>query len=153
RALLRRLRSRMIVRRAMTSRWTILACLALAGAVHAQSDEGYPADISPPPGTRYPCALTALPRSLPGVPEGDRAYINRTYGRILRATQAKLVALQALETNQDVGAALARYADATAGLAAALRADTPPPGLGPFQDDVVEALVLQQAFFAEAGPL
>jgi hypothetical protein len=137
----------------MTTRCAVVACLALSGALHAQSDEGYPSDISPPPGTRYPCALTALPRSLPGVPEGDRAYINRTYGRILRATQAKLVALQSLEANRDVEAALARYADATTRLAAGLRADTPPPGLGPFQDDVVEALALQQAFFAQAGPL
>jgi hypothetical protein len=140
-------------RRTARTRWAVLACVAFCGAVHAQSEEGYPSDIAPPPGTRYPCALTALPRSLPGVSEGDRAYINRTYGRILRATQAKLVALQSLETNRDVDAALARYADATGRLAVALRTDTPPPGLRPFQEDVVEALVLQQSFFAQAAPL
>ena len=57
------------------------------------SDDVYPRDITPPAGTQYPCALTALPRSLPGIPEADRAYINRTYARVLRATHAKLVLL------------------------------------------------------------
>jgi len=60
----------------------------LAAALVSADDERYPDDITPPPGTRYPCALTALPRALPGIPDADRAYVNRTYTRILRATQA-----------------------------------------------------------------
>jgi hypothetical protein len=114
------------------------------------ADDAYPADITPPPGTRYPCALTALPRALPGIPEGDRAYINRTYSRILRATQAKLVALKALEEGRDSSAALARYLETTTTLAGRVGAELAPAGLGTFQDDVVQALRLQQEFFRKA---
>jgi hypothetical protein len=116
-------------------------------------EERYPDDIAPPAGTRYPCALTALPRTLGGVPEADRAYINRTYTRILRATQAKLVMLKALEDSRDLEDALARYREATDVLAGRLRAETAPSGLEAFQDDVWHALTLQQAFFAKAVPL
>ena len=115
--------------------------------------ERYPDDITPPPGTRYPCALTALPRALPGIPEADRAYVNRTYTRILRATQAKLVMLKALEEDRALDGALARYREVTGGLFERLRADTAPSGLEPFQEDVSQALSLQQAFFAKAVPL
>jgi hypothetical protein len=108
---------------------------------------------SPPAGTQYPCALTALPRALPGIPEADRAYINRTYARILRATQAKLVLLKALGEGRDLPAARARYEEAARPLAARLRAEPAPDGLGGFQEDVGQALALQQAFFAKAVPL
>ena len=118
------------------------------GVTRVQADE-YPADITPPAGTQYPCALTALPRALPGIPEADRAYVNRTYAAILRATHAKLVALKALESRRDLRLALARYQDATRPLALKL-AEPPPPGLAAFQEDVLQALALQQAFFAEA---
>jgi hypothetical protein len=75
-------------------------------AARALDETGrYPADISPPPGTQYPCALTALPRGLPGIARADREYINRTYARILRATQAKLVALKALYDRRDISGA------------------------------------------------
>ena len=117
------------------------------------AEEHYPDDITPPAGTRYPCALTALPRALPGIPEADRAYVNRTYTRILRATQAKLVMLKALDEGGDLGGALARYRVATSSLAERLRAEPAPSGLAPFQDDVSQALALQQAFFAKAVPL
>jgi hypothetical protein len=132
------------------------ACAAPAPAAAPPAraaEERYPDDITPPAGTRYPCALTALPRTLPGVPEEDRAYINRTYTRILRATQAKLVMLKALEDGGDLESALARYAEATGTLAGHLRAEAAPPGLEAFQDDVSQALALQQAFFAQAVPL
>jgi hypothetical protein len=125
-----------------------------AAEPEAQSaDDTYPADITPPPGTQYPCALTALPRALPGIPEGDRAYINRTYTRLLRATQAKLVLLKALSDGRDVQSAQRRYADAVAQLAERQAADTVPTGLAPFQDDVREAVRLQQVFFTKATPL
>ena len=121
------------------------------GATRVQADE-YPADITPPAGTRYPCALTALPPALPGIPEADRAYLSRTYAVILRATHAKLVALKALESRRDLPLALARYQDATRPLALKL-AQPPPAGLAAFQEDVLQALALQQAFFAEATRL
>jgi hypothetical protein len=116
-------------------------------------DDVYPSDITPPAGTQYPCALTALPHGLPGIPEADRAYLNRTYARILRATQAKLVLLAALHANRDLSAELASYQKATAALAARLADDQPPTGLAPFQQDVAEALALQQTFFAKAVPM
>jgi hypothetical protein len=117
------------------------------------AEDVYPADITPPAGTHYPCALTALPRALPGIPEADRAYINRTYARLLRATQAKLVLLKALEERGDLPAAQARYEETTRALAARLRAEPAPDGLAAFQEDVGQALALQRTFFARAVPL
>jgi hypothetical protein len=132
-----------------------VSTLAASGAAEPPSpaEDGYPADITPPAGTRYPCALTALPRALPGIPDADRAYINHTYARVLRATQAKLVLLKALEEGRDLPAARARYEETSGPLAARLRAESPPDGLAAFQEDVAQALALQQAFFARAVPL
>ena len=134
-----------------------LAALVAAGllALGAQSvpEDTYPRDITPPPGRQYPCALRALPSALPGIPEADRAYINRTYARVLRATQAKLVLLRALDEGRGMRAALAPYEDAVGRLASRLAADQPPAGLAPFQEDVRQALALQQSFFAKAVPL
>ena len=131
----------------------LAACAPAATAQRVVPEEAYPGDITPPEGTRYPCALTALPRDLPGIPEGDRAYVNRTYTRLLRATQAKLVLLKALDEDRALPAALARYQEATSGLSARVQDDPPPAGLEAFRDDVGGALALQQAFFAKAVPL
>jgi hypothetical protein len=90
------------------ARGAFLLGLVLLAAKGAAPQDAYPSDITPPAGTQYPCALTALPRGLPGIPEADREYINRTYARILRATQAKLVLLKALEERRDLDARLAR---------------------------------------------
>jgi hypothetical protein len=124
--------------------------LALLAARVATAQDDYPADISPPPGTRYPCALSALPRGLPGIPETDRAFINHTYSRILRATQAKLVLLNALEQQREVGARLLRYRETAEALLARQGAETVPAGLEPFQQDVLRALELQRIFFSKA---
>jgi hypothetical protein len=137
----------------------IVPCLASVAARPSRAeppsagDDVYPQDITPPPGTAYPCALTALPRELFGIPEADRAYINRTYTLILRATQAKLVLLKAMEDQHEMRVALARYQDRTRPLAVRLGSEQPPSGLAAFQQDVQQALALQQAFFAEAVPL
>jgi hypothetical protein len=128
----------------------LVAAALVQGALgygQTAADDVYPADIAPPPGTQYPCALTPLPRALPGIPEGDRAYINRTYTRILRATQTKLVALKALEEGRDVSGSVAHYLEKTTPLVERIRAEPAPSGLSPFQDDVAAALVLQQGFF------
>jgi len=130
-----------------------LALLLSAAGAAARAQDAYPADIAPPPGTRYPCALTALPPGLPGVPPADRAFVNRTYSRVLRATQAKLVLLKALEQGQGISAALAVYLEETRALAGRQEADAVPEGLAPFQLDVLAALELQQAFFRKALPL
>ena len=125
----------------------------LLASTAAAAQDAYPGDISPPPGTRYPCALTALPRGLPGIPEADRAFVNRTYARVLRATQAKLVLLKALEERRPVSAAFERYRETAEGLLPRQRADDVPPGLEPFQRDVMAALELQLAFFSKAAAL
>ena len=124
-------------------------CTAPGALAQSEAIDVYPRDIAPPPGTQYPCALKALPDGLPGIPEADRAYINRTYAVILRATRAKLLLLKALGEARDLRLALARYQDATRPLALRLR-EPAVPGFAPFQDDVRQALALQQAFFAEA---
>jgi hypothetical protein len=141
--------------RVETAGFALLCALVLVAGAAARgaSDESYPADITPPPGTQYPCALTPLPRGLPGIPEADRAYINRTYARILRATQAKLVALKALEEERDVALALDRFDSTVAELAERTSEETAPAGLAPFQDDIVAALELQRRFFTRAGAL
>lgn len=129
---------------------TAAALLLLLAASLATAQDDYPADISPPPGTRYPCALTALPRGLPGIPEADRAFINHSYSRILRATQSKLVLLNALEQQRETSARLLRYQETTAALLARQAAETIPAGLEPFQQDVLGALELQRIFFSKA---
>jgi hypothetical protein len=129
----------------------VAVMLAFMASVHAQSgDDVYPSDITPPPGTRYPCALTALPRGLPGIAEEDRGYINRTYARVLRAVQAKLVLLKALEENRDLGAGLASYDARAKALAEGIREDHPPAGLENFRYDVTAAIELQREFFVKA---
>jgi hypothetical protein len=113
---------------ASEARHATAALLLILAATSGAAQDAYPTDITPPPGTRYPCALTALPRELPGIPEADRSYVNHTYARLLRATQAKLVLLKAIE-------------------------EAVPVGLEPFQADVLGALELQQIFFAKAAAL
>ena len=137
----------------MRRRRATAALLLLLAATSGAAQDAYPTDITPPPGTRYPCALTALPRGLPGIPEADRAYVNHTYARLLRATQAKLVLLKALEERRGIEPALARYRDATGGLAARQGGEAVPAGLEPFQADVLGALALQQTFFSKAAAL
>lgn len=126
------------------------ALLVLLATPYATAQDDYPADITPPPGTRYPCALTALPRGLPGIPEADRAFINHSYSRILKATQAKLVLLSALEQQRETSARLLRYLETTEGLLARQRTEEVPAGLEPFQQDVLGALELQRTFFSKA---
>lgn len=143
---------------ARAARWAagtlIAAGLGLAADERkAAYEDWYPADITPPAGTRYPCALTPLPRALPGIPEDDRRFVNHAYTLILRATQAKLIALRALEHGADLDAALAGYQAATKKAADGIRTEAVPAGLEPFEEDVLAALALQQTFFAKAVPL
>jgi hypothetical protein len=115
--------------------------------------EAYPDDIRPPAGTQYPCALTALPRTLPGIPEEDRSYINRTYARVLRATQAKLLVLKALHDERNIAQANDRYQSTTTEIVKILRRDAVPSGLEPFRDNLVTALELQQTFFRKGAEM
>jgi hypothetical protein len=110
-----------------------LAALVAAGALsmgaQSVSDDAYPRDITPPPGTQYPCALTALPRALPGIPEADRAYVNRTYAPHSRSPPSRSLG--------GTPRSLLRPGMPTA-------QPVPPAGLRRSRKDVRQALELQQ---------
>lgn len=144
--------------------WTRVSALLLAtvltGAAILQGgapavpagDDWYPADIAPPPGTQYPCALTALPRELPGIPPSDRRFINHVYSMLLRATQAKLVLQKALRDGNGppLATAYADYRRIINDALAKIRAEPLPTGLDKFQGDVTAALELQRSAFEQA---
>jgi hypothetical protein len=114
-------------------------------------EDWYPQDVTPPKGTQYPCALTALPRDLPGIPPSERGFINHTYSKLLEGVQLKLVMLQAVvDGGSGLDEALSTYKKGTDEVLAAIRKEEPPPGLRAFQSDVLSAIELQQRFFTDA---
>lgn len=139
---------------------TLLLAAAVTGAAVLQGgaaagppgEDWYPADIAPPPGTQYPCALTALPRDLPGIPAKDRRFINHVYSMLLRATQAKLVLQKALGDGNGPRLAIAHadYRRITGDALAKVRAEPVPSGLEKFREDVTAALDLQRTAFEQA---
>jgi hypothetical protein len=136
----------------------LVGAVVLVGAAAPASpavppdDDWYPADIAPPPGTQYPCALTALPRELPGIPAGDRRFINHVYSMVLRSTQAKLILQKALGDGHGprLAAARADYRRVTGDALAKIRAEPVPAGLEKFRDDVTAAIELQRTAFEQA---
>jgi hypothetical protein len=131
----------------------LLALTGLAAPGSSQNPENwYPADISPPAGTRYPCALTALPPGLPGIPSADRQFINHVYSMILKAVQAKLVLQAALgeEKGEALDGRFADYMRTTDGALKKIQAEPVPEGLPSFTTDVLEAIKLQRTFFRKA---
>ena len=120
---------------------------ATPGASSTTYADWYPSDITPPAGTQYHCALTALPRDLPGIPEGDRRFINHAYSMVLAATQAKLLLLRALESTDGLEAPLEQYLHDVRRARSHLADEPVPAGLEAFASDLVTALDLQQAFF------
>lgn len=115
-------------------------------------EDWYPADIAPPAGTQYPCALTALPRELPGIPKEDRRFVNHVYSMVLKATRAKLVLMAALQGNDAsaLGPAFDAYRRVTEDVVAKIRAETVPPGLEGFAENVTAAVELQRDAFQQA---
>jgi hypothetical protein len=134
----------------MSATLLLVAALVRASAEGGEGD--YPADITPPPGTHCPCALTPLPRTLTGVPEAERGYVTRVYGQVIRGIHAKLIVLKAVAGSDpgERGAALLRYQADTDAVVGRISALAPPPGLEPFRDDVVGAFRLQRTFFEKA---
>jgi len=126
-----------------------VSCGGMAAAVEPEWADWYPADIAPPAGTRYPCALEALPRDLPGVPEDDRRFVNHVYTLVLRATQAKLVLMRDAE-QADARAAFLRYEESLGGLRQKLAEEAPPPGLERFKESVSAAFEQQYLAFSAA---
>jgi hypothetical protein len=131
----------------------LLALTSLAKPASGQEpDNWYPADIRPPAGTQYPCALTALPPGLPGIPAADRRFVNHVYSMILKAVQAKLVLQAALgeEKGEALDARFTAYMRATTEALKKIEAEPVPEGLPSFTADVIEAIKLQRAFFRKA---
>jgi hypothetical protein len=128
----------------------LVSAAAVGSPAVPSGDDWYPADIAPPPGTQYPCALTALPRELPGIPEGDRRFINHVYSMVLKSTQAKLVLQKALGQGSGLAAAHAEYRRTTGDALAKIRAEVVPAGLEKFRDDVAAAIELQRTAFGQA---
>jgi hypothetical protein len=131
----------------------LLALTSLATPAPAQeTDDWYPADIRPPAGTHYPCALTALPAGLPGIPPADRRFVNHVCSRILKAVQAKLLLQAALgrEKAEVLDARLTAYMQTTGEALEKIQAEPVPEGLPAFTTDVTEAIQLQRAFFRKA---
>jgi hypothetical protein len=132
----------------------LLLLLVSASAARCESpyEDWYPTDIAPPAGTQYPCALTALPRELPGIPRGDRRFVNHVYSMVLKATRAKLALMAALYGN-DASAlepASAAYRRTTDDVLEKIRTETVPPGLEGFAQDVTAAIELQRDAFQQA---
>lgn len=109
----------------------------------------YPASISLPQGMSYPCALTPLPTSLPGIPTSDRNYINHVYTMLLRCVQAKTIMLSKLRKGEARSAYTRYYADTRTALET-IRKEPTPVGLESFRNQVMNAIVLQVKFFSKA---
>lgn len=129
----------------------LLTALLLPSAGWCQFTDWYPQSITPPSGHHYPCALTALPRDLTGIPAGDKQFINHVYAMLLKCLQAKLVMIDTLmQNNQAYGGAYAQYYSQTAAYRQKIVAEPVPKGLETFRNTVVNALDTQMAFFAKA---
>lgn len=110
----------------------------------------YPASIALPAGLNYPCALTPLPRDLPGIPAADRAYIDHVYSMILKCVQAKTAMLANLNDPNKVKAAYSRYYYDTKAAMDKIRSEPTPKGLESFRNQVLKAIGLQVVFFDKA---
>lgn len=123
---------------------------AIYGA-HAQNYQNwYPRSIAPPSGYQYPCALTALPDDLTGIPAADKQFINHVYSLILKALQAKMVMLSALNGSSGFYSAYQTYYAAIASTRAKILAEPTPGGLESFKAQVVSAIDNQAQFFNKA---
>jgi hypothetical protein len=131
----------------------LLSAGSAAGAPPAANlDNWYPADIRPPAGTHYPCALTALPPGLSTIPAADRRFVNHVYTMLLKGVQARLVLAKALgeESGGALDDRLREYLHTTDEVLGRIQAEPVPEGLAPFVADVTTALKLQRTFFRKA---
>jgi len=124
-----------------------------AMSASTEFERWYPDDITPPEGTEYPCALTALPRDLQGIPPTERGYVDHICAKLLEAIHLRLELTAALSAGGDASEELAAYEEGIAPVLAALAAEEGPPGLASFQEDVVRAIELQREAFRKAVPL
>ncbi len=134
---------------------SLVVALGLVAACEREPEpyeSWYPADISPPPGTRYPCEMKALPAGLPGIPRKDHRFVDHALSLCLRATHAKLVLIEALASGAGLRAAHEAYRSEIESALAKLRAEpVPDDDLAAIRTDLARALELQLAFFDRAA--
>ena len=112
----------------------------------------YPRDISLPSGHSYPCALTAMPANLEGIPAADRAFINHVYAMLLQCVQAKTVMVDTLRADSGgFSQAYSSYYAKTTQARQKILAEPLPAGLQGFRDGVINALDQQILFFGKAS--
>lgn len=113
----------------------------------------YPASISMPEGLQYPCALTALPPSLTGVPENERSYVNHVYSMVLQCVQAKQMMLRDLGSASTARNGYAKYYAKVQPALEKIKKEPTPKGLERFRDDVISAVTLQATFFDKGAKM
>ena len=113
----------------------------------------YPASIKMPGGLQYPCALTALPRDLPGIPAADKRYINHVYAMILQCVQAKTALMAELQHPSRARSAYTSYYSKTVAAMGKIKQEKTPNGLAAFKKQVLEAITLQVNFFDKASKM
>ncbi len=123
---------------------------ATAGAPTAGFDDWYPEDISLPAGVEYPCAVTALPRDLAGVPDDEKRYVNHVCAVLIGVVREKQVLLEVLAHGRAGADALTTYLKVSDDALRRLRAEPIPGGLEPFHEHVVTSLELHRTFFEQA---
>jgi hypothetical protein len=106
-----------------------------------------------PEGVKYPCAVTALPTDLVGIPEAERRYVNHVYAVLISVVRAKEVLLTALGRQEYASGPHAEYRAAADDALTRLAAEPVPEGLEAFHEATVEAIELQRVFFQQAVPL
>lgn len=112
----------------------------------------YPRDITMPAGHSYPCALTAMPSNLDGIPAADKAFINHIYAMLLQCVQAKTIMVDTLRTdNSGFSQAYSTYSAKTTQARQKIMAEPLPAGLQGFRDGVINALDQQILFFGKAS--
>lgn len=111
----------------------------------------YPSSIALPAGLRYPCALTALPPNLRGIPKADKKYINHVYAMILKCVQAKTIMLSNLNRPKRARQAYSKYYYDTQAALKKIREEPTPRGLESFRNQVLKAIMLQMKFFDKAS--
>lgn len=142
----------------MRFKYTLVLSLTLSSLTYTQAiaaDGGqyqnwYPSSIAMGGGLRYPCALTALPPDLKGIPKNDKRYINHVYAMILKCVQAKTAMVSKLNDPSSVQAAYSRYYYATKAAADKIRNEPTPKGLEAFRNKILKAIGLQMRFFDKA---
>lgn len=126
------------------------AMLTLPAAAQPASTDWYPASITPPAGHRYPCALTALPKDLTGIPAADKLFVNHVYAMLLKCLQAKLVLIDTLnQDKQNYGRAYSAYCSDTLAARKRIAAEPAPKGLETFKTTVLKAIDTQMQFFTK----